>query len=97
LSSTWVTHAEAGEAVVGALLGCAAGWPPTGLAAPVAGGAAAPAGESALAGRAGLVDCGALDDAPPPVQPAITPQAAAIAHAAAYARHRLPARCTPRL
>jgi hypothetical protein len=88
-----VTHADAGEAVVGAL----AGWLPTGEAAPVTPGAAAPAGESVLAGRAGLVDSGALDDAPPPAQPAITPQVAAIAHAAAYARHRLLARCTPRL
>jgi hypothetical protein len=73
------------------------GWPPTGLAVPVTCGTAAPAGESELAGRAGLVDWDALDDASLPAQPAITPQAAAIAHAAAYARHRLLARCTPRL
>jgi len=93
-----VTHAEAGEAVVGALAGRSVGWPPAGLAAPVTPGAAAPAGESVLAGRAGLVDWDAPADAPPPpVQPAVIPQTAAIAHAAAYARHRLLARCTPRL
>jgi hypothetical protein len=88
-----VTHAATGEAVVGA----AAGWPPTGLAAPVTCGAAALTAEVVLAGWAGLVDWAALDDASLPVQPATTPQAAAIAHAAAYARHRLLARCTPRL
>jgi hypothetical protein len=39
----------------------------------------------------------ALADELPPVQPAVIPQATAAAPAAAYARHRLLARCTPRL
>jgi hypothetical protein len=82
-----VTHAAAGEAVVGA----PAGWLPAELAASVT------RGEAVLAGRAGLGGWAALDDASLPVQPAVTPQAATIAHAAAYVRHRLLARCTPRL
>jgi hypothetical protein len=47
-----VTHADAGEAVVGEL----AGWPPAGEAVPGACDAAALAGEAAFAGGAVLVD-----------------------------------------
>jgi hypothetical protein len=83
-----VTHAPAGEPVVGEpALGAALAVP----AAPGWAGAAALAGLAVSAGTAG-----ALDDAPL-VQPAIKAQATAIADAAADARHRLIARCTPRL
>jgi hypothetical protein len=87
-----VTHAPAGEPVVGEPAGgtaedalavpAAPGWP----------GAVALAGLAVSAGTAG-----ALDDAPLLVQPAMKAQATAIADAAADARHRLLARCTPRL
>jgi hypothetical protein len=87
-----VTHAPAGEPVVGeSALGAAEGALPV-PAAPGWADAAALAGLAVSAGTAG-----ALDDAPLLVQPAIKAQATAIADAAADARHRLIARCTPRL
>jgi hypothetical protein len=84
-----VTHAPAGEPVVGEAAGGAA---EDALAVPAAPGVVALAGLAVSAGTAG-----ALDDAPLLVQPAIKAQATAIADAAADARHRLLARCTPRL
>src|ERR1700730_12599475 len=91
LSSTCVTHAPAGEPVVGEPALGAEG----ALAVPAAPGWADAAALAALAGSAGTA--GAPDDAPLLVQPAIKAQATAIADAAADARHRLIARCTPRL
>jgi hypothetical protein len=88
--SACVTHAAAGEPVVGEpAVGAAA----VALAVPPApgrAGAEETAGRAVSAGTAALVD-------PLLVQPAITAQAATIADAAADDRHRLPARCTPRL
>src|SRR5712672_730884 len=89
LSSTCVTHAPAGEPVVGeSALGAAEG----ALAVPAAPGWACAAALAGLAVSAGTA--GALDDAPLLLQPAIKAQATAIADAAADARHRLIARCT---
>jgi hypothetical protein len=87
-----VTHAPAGEPVVGESAPAAAEGALAVPAAPGWAGAAALAGLAVSAGTAG-----ALDDAPLLVQPAIKAQATAIADAAADARQRLIARCTPRL
>jgi hypothetical protein len=87
-----VTHAPAGEPVVGESPPGAAEGALAVPAAPGWAGAAALAGLAVSAGTAG-----ALDDAPLLVQPAIKAQATAIADAAADARQRLIARCTPRL
>ena len=90
-SSISVTHAPAGEPVVGAppadWLGCSViGPPPAVPAIPFPGTAAVVSAGTAWSGVE-LV----------PVQPTVTAQAAAAAHAAAYVRHRLLPSCTPRL
>jgi hypothetical protein len=80
-----LTQAAAGEPVVGA----PAGWVAGGLVS--LGSSAVPAGWAVVAGWP------APAGAALPVHPAVTAQVTAAAHAAAYARHRLLARCTPRL
>ena len=82
-----MTHAAAGEPVVGEPPDGAAG----GLVTPGRDGAALAAGGTVVAGGA------VLAGVPLPVHPAVTAQAMAAVDAAAYARHRHLARCTPRL
>src|ERR1700733_5096482 len=86
--STCVTHAAAGEPVVGEPAPVVA---EGALAVPVRAGAAAPVGLAVSAGTPGPAD------PPPPLQPAIKAQATAMADTTGDARHRLLPSCTPRL